>query len=94
MTLQLATVLRRSDDPVTADVDGEVVMMSLARGNYYGLDAVGSRIWDLLITPLPVAELLTQLQAEYEVDADTCRRDTLLFLAELEQQGLVERVGE
>lgn len=94
MTLQLATVLRRSDDPVTADVDGEVVMMSLSQGSYYGLDAVGSRIWDLLTTPQPVVELLSQLQAEYEVDANTCQRDTLLFLAELEQQGLVERIGE
>lgn len=92
MALELTTVLRRSDDPVAAAVDGQVVMMSLSQGRYFGLDTVGSRVWELLAAPIRIADLLTQLQADYDVDAETCARDTLPFLTELVSQRLVDLV--
>lgn len=92
MGLELTTVLRRSDDPVAAAVDGQVLMMSLSQGRYFGLDTVGSRVWELLAAPIRIVDLLQQLQTDYDVDAETCARDTLPFLADLLSQCLVDVV--
>ena len=81
--IALTTTVARSDELTTAEVGNEVVMMSLKHGEYFGLDAIGSRIWGLLEQPMTVAELCKQLVASYAVDAETCQQDTLDFLQEL-----------
>ena len=83
------TLITRDQTPVTADMDGELVMMSIERGNYYGLGEVGSEIWRLLETPLRVSELTHILQEQYEVDATTCSADIITFLEQLHNEGLI-----
>lgn len=84
------TTVVRSEEPVDAEVDGAVVMMSLEQGKYYGLDAVGSRIWQLVGAPIEIGELCRRLLAEFDVDAERCERDVIEFLEGLEREGLVE----
>jgi Coenzyme PQQ synthesis protein D (PqqD) len=79
----------RNPDLVTADMDGDTVMMSVERGEYFGLGGVGARVWDLLAQPTPLSELVRQICAEYAVDASTCEADLKRFLGELMAQGLV-----
>lgn len=85
-----ATTVVRSEEPVDAEVDGAVVMMSLEQGKYYGLDGVGSRIWQLVGTPIEIGELCRRLLAEFDVDAERCERDVIEFLEGLEREGLIE----
>lgn len=85
------TVIHRSPDLLTSEIDGEVVMLSIARGSYFGLDEVGSRIWDLLEKPIPVGRLVARLLEEYEVEPDRCRAETLSFLESLLDRGIVVR---
>lgn len=88
--MQRDTMVVRSMEPVDAEVDGAVVMMSLRRGNYYGLDGVGSRIWQLVVEPVSVGAICDALALEYEVDAEQCEKDVIEFLAELDREGLIE----
>ena len=81
--IALTTTVARSDELVCAMMDNEVVMMSLEQGAYFGLDAIGSRIWELLEHPMTVSELCRQLLASYAVDVETCHQDTLDFLQDL-----------
>jgi hypothetical protein len=83
-------MVARSVEPVDAEVDGAVVMMSLRRGKYYGLDGVGSRIWQLLAAPIEVGALCTALEQEFDVDPDRCEADVIEFLEGLEREGLIE----
>jgi hypothetical protein len=86
----LQTELRRGDDILYASINADsVVMMSVPRGLYYGLDAVGGRIWELLDTPRTVGEICIALSEEFEVDDETCRADVLGFVAELVERGIV-----
>jgi hypothetical protein len=85
-----ANVIARSAEPVEAEIDGEVVMMSLRRGKYYGLDAIGTRIWQLLGTPSTVAAICDVLQQEFDVDTETCSRDVVALLEQLAAEGLIE----
>ncbi len=77
-------------DPVSVEVEGEAVILSLADGVYYGLDPVGARVWQMMEEPRTVAELRDAVVAEWEVDAPTAERDLLDLLAELAARGLVE----
>ncbi len=46
------TILQRKSDLLFNEIDGEVVMLSIENSEYYGMDKVGSRIWELLEQPL------------------------------------------
>lgn len=77
------TVISRTEEVVASDIDGETVMMSIQNGKYYGLDDIGSRIWELMENPIKVSDLVDTLLARYEVDRESCERDVLKFLNEL-----------
>lgn len=90
MPVDLNSEVVQSKDQVCTEVDGEVVMMSIQKGNYYSLDTVGGVIWERLAQPCRVSELCDALLVEYEVDRATCEADVLRFLSEMENQGLIE----
>ncbi len=70
-----ATVISRSPSVLTAEVDGEIVMMSIEQGRYFGLDDIGSDIWKRIEPPCSFAALIDGLTADYEADrASHCRR--------------------
>lgn len=81
--------VKRNPALVTSNIDGEVVMMSVENGEYYGLDEIGTRIWDLLENSLSVNELVDKLTEEFEVEKDDCTRDTLDFLNDLLARNLL-----
>ena len=78
-----------SDDQVATSVGGETVILGLHDGVYYGLDAVGARVWAMLASPRTVGELVDGIVAEFDVDATRCRTDLAGLLGELEGRGLV-----
>ena len=91
-TLTLATTLRQHPDQIAAEADGEVLMMHVESGNYFGLNEVASFIWNQLDTPRTIAELCAATQAEFEVDEARCAADALAFLQGLIDDGLVQVV--
>jgi len=57
-------------------VEGEVVLLSVTSGEYFSLDAVGSRVWSLIPdTGVTVGELCVSLSAEFDAPADAIARD-------------------
>lgn len=89
-----ATVFVRAEDLVSNRIDDEVVMMHLARGHYYGLDPIGSDIWERLANPTRVDALCAQLLESYDVDPDVCLADVTTLLQQLEAEALVYRVTD
>ncbi len=86
------TVLARSDEVLEADIDNEKVMMSVERGEYYGLDAIGSEIWALFEKPRSVAEVCAEMGSRYDVSADVCERDVVAFVGDLVADGTLRLV--
>lgn len=79
----------RRADIVTADMNGETVLMDIATGKYYNLGEVGGSILAKLEQPLTFSELVEKLTAEYEVSAAQCAKDTRPFLMKMVELGLV-----
>lgn len=84
------TVIRRGQDHVETRVGDQTMMMSVAHGKYYALEAVAQRIWDLLEEPATVDALVDALVAEYDVPRAQCAADVATFLTDLEGNGLIE----
>ena len=53
MTVGPDSVVVQEDEPIAAEVDGEVVMLSERAGAYFGLDGIGSEIWKLIARAAP-----------------------------------------
>jgi hypothetical protein len=83
------SVVSQIEDIVASDIDDEKVMMSIEKGQYYGLDPVGSRVWELLENPIRVSDLIDELLSRYDVDRETCERDVMAFLVELHEDGII-----
>jgi Coenzyme PQQ synthesis protein D (PqqD) len=77
-------------DQVSSDLGGEVAILDLKAGVYYGLDAVGARIWSLIQEPRTVNEIRDILLEEYEVEPERCERDLLVLLQSLADEGIIE----
>lgn len=84
------TKITRMMEVVAADMDGETVMLSIASGKYYGIDAIGSKIWELLSEPKTLSEVVRLLCEEYDVEPEQCRADVVDFLNYLCGEGLVK----
>ncbi len=77
-------------DQVSSDLGGEVAILHIGAGTYYGLDAVGARIWGLIQKPRTVEEIRDVLVDEYEVRPDRCESDLIALLQRLASEGLIE----
>lgn len=75
---------------VSSDLGGEVAILDLERGTYYGLDEVGTRIWELVQEPTAVSEVQATVVEEYDVEPARAERDVLALLQRLVDEGLVE----
>lgn len=85
--------IRRADDVFASSMDDTLLMMSISRGQYYGLNGVGPRIWQLLEQPVTEDDIVQHLLQEYAVDEATCRREVTGFLAGLRERGLLQDVN-
>ena len=86
----LSRAITVPDTVLYEQIDSEVVLFSLSTQHYYGLDELGTRVWQLLLEHHTVASILAAVQEEYEVDAVVLRRDVERLLGELAANGLVE----
>jgi hypothetical protein len=89
-TLSAGSSVVATKDQVSSDLGGEVAILNLTAGTYYGLDAVGARIWSLIQEPRTVEEIRDVLVSEYEVEPDRCEGDLIALLRRLADEGLVE----
>ena len=79
----------RSTQVIATEVDGEIVLISIEDGKYFGLDSVGSEIWRRLEAPKRVDALCDELKAHFEGDPDTIEREALMFLDRLSDSKLL-----
>lgn len=81
-----------SPDVLFQEISGEAVLLDLSSENYFGLDTVGTRIWQLLNEGQNVAGIVATLLCEYEVERERLEADVSNLLDRLQQAGLV-RIG-
>ncbi|HET8711638.1 MAG TPA: lasso peptide biosynthesis PqqD family chaperone [Spongiibacteraceae bacterium] len=88
--LTASSIVQRHPEIIATQADQDIVMVSLATGYYYGISEVGRDIWNAIEEPKRVSDLINDLTRNYEIDAQSCERETLEFLEELINEGLVQ----
>jgi hypothetical protein len=88
--LSLSTRLQIPEGVVHRELEGELVVLNLHTGVYFGLDPVGTRIWQLLQEHQVLQLVLDRLLEEYEVAEAQVRDDLLKFVALGLEKGLFE----
>ncbi len=89
-TLSASSTVMVAQEQVSTDLGGEIAILHLKAGTYYGLDDVGARIWSLIQEPTTVEEIRDILVNEYEVEPGRCESDLIALLEKLTNEGLVE----
>ena len=87
--INLETVINKNLEIDDTDLDGEKVMMNLDKGEYFMMNEVGSRIWEIISEPINVKEIISTLRNEYEVDEETCKDTVIEFLGRLDNADLI-----
>lgn len=87
--LTLSSHIRARSDLLSSEIDGEVVMMDIESGQYFTLDAIGTRIWKAMAEAISVASLCRALEQEYDAPLPVIERDVLALLANLATQKLI-----
>lgn len=93
MPIDMSTVVKRAANQVSCNLDGEVAILNLDSALYFGLDDVGSTIWNALGEGATVGRICEAVRAEFEVGEAECRADVIAFLERLADAGLVEIAG-
>lgn len=78
-----------AEDAVFRELDGEAVILHLDSGMYYGLDPIGTRLWQLIDAHRQLQPVFDAALEEFEVDAATLERDLLQLVSDLAGRQLV-----
>ena len=70
-------------------VGDETIILDLASGTYFGLDAIGGRIWELMSEGKSLAEICDAMGAEYEVSREDIERDVVGLAETLSAKQLI-----
>jgi hypothetical protein len=82
-----------ASDHVSCELDGEAVILNLADCVYFGLNETALVIWKLIQTPAYVWEIRDEIVRQFQVEADSCERDILNLLGELQDSSLLRVVS-
>lgn len=70
-------------------VDDEMLLIQTNSGNFFSLNAVGTRVWEALEDAVTVEDLVSLITAEYDVDEDRAQSDIMRLLDQLIEERLV-----
>lgn len=87
--ITLDTVVQLDPELIFSKVGEEIVLLSMETGDYFKVNAVGSRIWDLISEPMEIAEICNVLKSEYEIDSDVCENEVVSFISELKAKSFL-----
>lgn len=82
-----------ADGVVVTALQGELVLLHLETSQYYGLDEVGAKAWELLVTQGgSIADACAAIAGEFDAELPRIETDVLALLASLENAKLVRVV--
>lgn len=87
--MNLQTIVSVPRGVMARRVGDEVVVLDLERGEYFGLPAVGARIWELLSDEKSLGQVVEAIVIEYNVDRDTAELDLIRLAEDLVVRGLL-----
>jgi hypothetical protein len=86
----LESIITIPADILFRDLDGEAVILNMKDGKYYGLDPVGTRMWEVLADQKQLRAAHRILAEEYEVASDQLEQDLVEFVDKMASHALMQ----
>ncbi len=88
--ISLDSVVVAIRNQVSSNLGEEAVILHLGKGAYYGVNEVGALIWTLLLKPVKVSDIATEVEGKYKVSRKQCQADLLQLLDKMLRARLIE----
>ena len=90
MTINLDTRIQIPEDIYTQEIDDETILLDIQSGKYFGLDPVGTRMWQLLRQHGALRPVYEIVLSEYEVAPERLETDLLALTETMIEKGLAK----
>lgn len=87
--LNLQSYPQRKEQIIAQKASNDFLLFNMHDGNYYSLNEVGRRIWELCDGNRSVAQLVEALASEFEAPAEILAKDALELLEQLQSGNLI-----
>ncbi|HVB33760.1 MAG TPA: PqqD family protein [Patescibacteria group bacterium] len=87
--MSLLSCPQRKQQVIAQKASNDFLLFNMQDGNYYSLNEVGGRIWDLCDGNRTLRQIVDILAAEYEAPTETLKEDALGLLEELRSGKLI-----
>jgi hypothetical protein len=87
--LSLTHRIVQADGNIVSSMDGNTVMLNVAKGKYFNLGTTGGDIWEAIQRPATVEEVVTSLLTVYSVEKEQCELNVIVFLERLHEEDLI-----
>jgi hypothetical protein len=94
MTNQSNLRFRVNPDTAASIHDDGIVILHTGKGSIYTSNETGARLWRCVEGGLSLDAIANEISEAYRIAGSTAREHACLFLAELEQHLLIQRVAE
>lgn len=88
--ISLDSIAVANSELVSANLNGEVVILGFISETYYSLDQVGGFVWELLQEPRKVSEIRDAIIKEYDVEPSHGEQDLIALLMDLAEKHLID----
>lgn len=85
-----SSMVMARDDLFSTSVGDDLVLFDAAQGTYFGSGLVGQTIWNTISETKSVKSVCNELLDQFNIDPQTCERQVIAFLAELNSRGLIK----
>lgn len=80
---------RHGKQVITQKASADLLLFNMQDGNYYSLDEVGIRIWELCDGNQTVEQIVDTLAAEYDAPKEALAQDAVELLEQLRKGKLI-----
>lgn len=77
------------DAVISREIEGETVVLNLETGVYFGLDTVGTAIWNALRQSGRLEDVYQTVLQQFDVQPAALENDLLRFVNQLASKGLL-----
>ncbi len=82
-------MFQRNPNIVASEIDNEMVMMDENFESYFGLQAIGTEVWNLLERPNSIEKIANNLMQKYDVPLPQCIDDLTSLFSDFIENGMI-----
>ena len=90
--IKAETRVLREAEIIFHEIEGDTIMLSLEKGEYYALPSIGTRIWQMLEVPHTAVEICEALVNDFDISLEQCVTDVLVLLNQMAEKAIIRQV--